>query len=286
MVRTPLIAAAVVTGLSAFASPAAADGLAQLPDLDQVAPADLRVKQVVTRRGRMFRLGFASATENRGRGPLTLHGFRRGRDLGRMQVDQLVSRSDGSSRLIRKVGGMEYVVHPDHRHWHLIGFARYELRPTGGRSVFVLRDRKTGFCLGDRYTARRAKGLPGFQPFPAQGDTCGLGKPGLVGLFAGISVGYGDAYAAHLEGQYVDITGVPAGRYELVHTANPDRRLLESSYRNNSSSVLISLRWPNGYVNRPALSVLNTCPASGECSRTEKQSTHTTSQPSRRAHAH
>ena len=129
MIRTSFIAAAAASGLIAFASPAGAHGHAQLPDLDQVAPTDLRVKQVATKRGSAFRLGFASATENRGRGPLTLHGFRRGPNLSRMQVDQLVSHSDGSSRLIRKVGGMEYVVHPDHRHWHLIGFARYELRP-------------------------------------------------------------------------------------------------------------------------------------------------------------
>ena len=35
------------------------------------------------------------------------------------------------------------------RGWHLLRFERYELRHAGSRKVLV-RDRKTGFCLGDR----------------------------------------------------------------------------------------------------------------------------------------
>lgn len=267
MVRKLIIAAAATLSFTSVPGSASAHRHELLPDLDQVAPSDLLVKKLSTARGTLFRLGFAAATMNRGRGPLTLHGFRRGKDLKRMQVDQLVRRADGSSRLIREVGGMTYVVHPDHRHWHLIDFARYELRPSGGVNDRVRRDRKTGFCLGDRYVAPKGELLPDFQPFPAQGDTCGLGKPRLDGLFAGISVGYGDRYAAHLEGQYIDITGAPAGQYELVHTANPARRLLESNYRNNSASALITLRWPAGSGSVPTVRVVNTCPGTAECTR-------------------
>ena len=48
------------------------------------------------------------------------------------------------------VGKVRYVVSPDHRHWHLLGFDHYALRRPGSRAP-VVRDRKTGFCLGDRY---------------------------------------------------------------------------------------------------------------------------------------
>lgn len=255
-----------------LATPVAEAGAAQrLPDLDQVAPADLLVKEVKTGNGRSVRLGFAAATENRGTGPLTLHGFRRDKRSKTMQVDQLVRRGDGSSRLVRDVGGMRYVVHPDHRHWHLMGFARYELRRVGHPREPALTDRKTGFCLGDRYEIRGAKRLPAFGGFPAQGDTCGLGRPTLRGLFAGISVGYGDQYAAHLEGQYIDITKAPAGRYMLVHTANPDGSLLESNYANNSSSMQISLRRPRGRRSMPVVKVLGTCARGAICPRAENQ---------------
>jgi hypothetical protein len=182
-----------------------------------------------------------------------------------MQVDQLVRLEDGTARLIRQVGSMRYVVHPDHRHWHLLGFAQYELKRVGRSRGLVRRDRKTGFCLGDRYRVRRAKSLTGFRPFASQGDTCGLGKPGLRGLFAGISVGYGDQYAAHLEGQYIDITTAPSGRYRLIHRANPDRVLAESNYENNAASVLFSLRRGAG---GPTVRVLQRCPQTELCRRT------------------
>ncbi len=267
-----LLLSLALVSLLALAPPAGARPTERLPDLDQVAPAELRVKEVGSKGGRSFRLGFASATENRGTGPLTLHGFRRDRRTKTMQVDQLVRRRNGSSRLIRDAGGMRYVVHPDHRHWHLIGFARYELRRVGHPRAPALTDRKTGFCLGDRYEIPGAKRLPAFSPFPAQGDTCGLGRSKLRGLFAGISVGYGDRYAAHLEGQYIDITDAPAGRYMLVHTANPDGNLLESDYSNNSSSVLLSLRWPRGRRDAPAVKVLAKCPGGAICPRSKVSS--------------
>ena len=262
MVRTPFIAALAASLV--VCSSAGADAPELLPDLDQVAPQDVSVKSVALSSGRtVHRLGFASATENRGAGPLTLHGFRRSRGVRRMQVDQLVDHTDGSSRLIRNVGRMSYVVHPDHRHWHLLGFARYELHPMGTQGGGLRFDQKTGFCLGDRYRIRGARRLAGFQPFPAQGDTCGLGRPGLMGLFAGISVGYGDPYDAHIEGQYIDVTSAPPGRYLLVQTANPDGRLLESDYTNNSSSALLQLRRRPG--RRPVVRILARCGGRDTC---------------------
>ena len=49
----------------------------------------------------------------------------------------------------------------------------------------------------------------------------------LLGIREGISVGYGDDYAANLEGQYLPLTGVADGRYVLVHRVNADRRIRE-----------------------------------------------------------
>ena len=182
-----------------------------------------------------------------------------------MTVDQLVTRTDGSSRQIRSVGVMRYVVHPDHHHWHFLGFASYELRRAGAIKVRIGRDQKTGFCLGDRYAVRNAKKLPGFSPFPEQADQCGLGQPGLKGLFAGISVGWGDRYRAYLEGQYIDITRIPAGRYTLVHTANPDHTLEESDYSDNSASTSLRIDWPHGWDDMPTVKVLRRCQETAEC---------------------
>ena len=107
--------------------------------------------------------------------------------------------------------------------------------------------------------------LPGFNPTPLQADQCGLGLPGLTGLFVGISVGWLDAYDAHIEGQYIDVTGLPSGRYVLTHTVNEDGSLAESDYSNNASSVLFRLMKRRGNA-APRVKVLRRCPRTETCS--------------------
>ena len=80
----------------------------------------------------------------------------------------------------------------------------------------------------------------------------------------GISVGYGDDYKANLEGQYLPLRGLPAGRYTLVHTVNADRRLRERRFDNNAASLLLELRWQD---RRPTVRVLRTCADTDRCAR-------------------
>lgn len=51
-----------------------------------------------------------------------------------------------------------------------------------------------------------------------------------------------------LEGQYVDVTDVPPGRYRLVHRVNADRALRESDYTNNAASVVVVVERRAGTV--------------------------------------
>ena len=78
----------------------------------------------------------------------------------------------------------------------------------------------------------------------------------------GISVGYGDDYSAFLEGQDLPLDGLADGRYVLVHRVNLDRRLVELSYANNASSLLLELRWVNG---APTVTVVAACHDSDRC---------------------
>ena len=93
-------------------------------------------------------------------------------------------------------------------------------------------------------------------------ERCGLGQPARLWVTQGISVGFGDAYAANLEGQYLRLNGLPAGRYVLVHRVNADGRLREERRDNNAASVLLALRWRSG---RPHVTVLARCPHSASC---------------------
>ncbi len=168
--------------------------------------------------------------------------------------------------VIRRVGRLAYVEASTHQHWHLLEFDRYELRPVGSSSR-VVRDRKTGFCLGDRYRARglRLAGAPRAKVYRSR---CGLTRRDLFRLREGISIGYGDHYRPFLEGQQLPLDGLPAGRYLLVHEVNGDRRLLELSYANNAASTVIELRWRAG---RPAIRILASCPDSEVCGRAQAQ---------------
>jgi Lysyl oxidase len=230
----------------------------RLPDLDQEAPSKLEVS--VDEAGGGYRLGFRSAVRNVGAGALIVSGRRDRAGSPTMTADQLIENSSAPPAPLEGVGRLRYVRSPDHEHWHLLGFMRYELRRPGGRAALV-RDRKTGFCLGDRYRARE-RGLPERPPAAVYTSRCGLGGTARLGLIEGISVGYGDVYKPNLEGQSLDLTGLAPGRYVLVHRVNAGRRLRESDYTNNASSLLLQLRRRGG---RPSVQVLESCSDAGRC---------------------
>jgi hypothetical protein len=179
-----------------------------------------------------------------------------------MTADQLIDHDAAPHELVSGVGRLRYVVSPDHRHWHLLGFDRYQLRRASAREAAV-RDRKSGFCLGDRYrvTDRR---LPAAPAEPRYTSRCGLAAPGLLGIQEGISVGYGDDYPANLEGQYLRLSGLRAGRYVLVHRVNGARRLRELDHGNNAASLLLQLRWR---ADEPMVRILKRCPDTSRCYR-------------------
>jgi glucose/arabinose dehydrogenase len=261
----PVVVALALSGVAlalAARTPGAAAGSERLPDLDQAAPSSLVITRAGSRTRPVYLLGFQSAVGNIGDGPLIINGHRPGLETGTMDADQLVERDGAPQEVIPGAAQLRYVVSPDHRHWHLLGFDRYELRRAGRRAPAV-RDRKTGFCLGDRYPISGRR-LPAAPPSPVYTRRCGLGEPELLGIQEGISVGYGDNYQANLEGQYLPLTGLRSGRYVLVHRVNARRGLRELDYTNNAASLLLDLRWRRG---SPEIRVLKVCPGSGRCDR-------------------
>ncbi len=220
-----------------------------LPDLDQRAPFRLTMAGT--------KLGFASATDNVGEGPVWVRGSR-GSATGPMRAQQLVSMSDRSVRTYDDAGRLRYTPSPTHTHWHLLGFQRYELRSVDG--ALIVRDRKSGFCLADHYglAARRVAVFTGGRFF----GNCAQGNPGALSVEQGTSIGFTDLYPAHFHGQNLELRGVPAGVYLLVHRANPQRSLEELDYTNNDASLRIRLTWSGGV---PHVQTLRTCQSSATC---------------------
>ena len=220
-----------------------------LPDLDQRAP--FRLSTAGTR------LGFASATDNVGHGPVWVRGSR-GKAAGPMRAQQLVRMSDRSVRTYTNAGGLRYTPSATHTHWHLLRFQSYELSTLDGE--VLVRDRKSGFCLADHYglAARRVAVFSGGHFY----GNCAQGNPRALSVEQGTSVGFTDLYPAHFHGQNLELRGVPAGVYLLVHRANPDHRLEELDYANNDASLRIRLTWNGG---APDVQILRTCQSSARC---------------------
>ncbi|MEA2444412.1 MAG: hypothetical protein QOJ12_1704, partial [Thermoleophilales bacterium] len=236
--------------------PAAGAAEPLLPDLRQETPYALGIATD----GQRYHLGFASVVYNYGDGPLRVEGSRSSTEEPTMAATQVIESSDGSLSRVEGVGQMRYVDSITHRHWHYERFDRYSLRRADGS--LARPDPKTGFCLGDRLFAPPVTALPAMPPTGVYTGGCGYDSPDLLHVEEGISVGYGDDYQPQVEGQFVDITGLPAGRYTLVHTVNADGALREKSRADNAASVLLDVRWRGG---RPLVTRLARCPLSATC---------------------
>src|SRR3954467_6995747 len=252
-------ASLLATGATAGPAPATPSG-DLLPDLDQQTPSGLMISLASAHGPARYVLGFQSAVRNIGDGPFIIAGNRANRRTPLMTATQLIDRADGPQHAVTVAARLRYAISPDHQHWHLLHFDRYELRHAGRGGVLV-RDRKTGFCLGDRYRVVDHD-VPAAGPQPTYKDRCGLTEPWLLSIKEGISPGYGDNYQAFLEGQSLPLTGLPPGRYVLTHRTNSDRTLLESNYANDAASVLLDLTWQGS---RPEMKILRTCPETARC---------------------
>ena len=249
--------AVVVLLVAACAGESEAPSPELLPDLDQAPPAAI---SIVVREGRE-RLVFLSAVENVGGGPLLVAGRRPSASEPEMTARQVVRKADRTATTHVLKARLRFVVSETHRHWHLLGFERYELRTPDEKTVG--RDRKTGFCLGDRYDADSGSRIAGEPPRAVWTQECGRGQSERLFLLEGLSPGFGDDYVPLLEGQFIDVTGLAPGRYILTHRVNSTRDLRESHYGNNAASALLELgRDAQG---RATATVLATCPDTASC---------------------
>lgn len=117
-----------------------------------------------------------------------------------------------------------------HQHFHFEGYASYELLDVNGGSVPV--GNKNGFCLLDLDVWDREKAVNGCTNYDCS--------------FQGISVGCADVYGSGLDCQWIDITDVSPGDYEVQVSVNSERVIEELNYDNNQASV--SVRIEDGSV--------------------------------------
>jgi len=113
---------------------------------------------------------------------------------------------------------------PCHGHFHIRDFSVYELLNVD--RTLVLAAHKQGFCFEDslKYDGGKARGFD-----------C---------AFQGITSGWGDWYFKQLTGQWIDITGVPAGDYIVrvrINTVN----MFDEGQNRYTNAVETSIRIPD-----------------------------------------
>lgn len=209
----------------------------QLPNLVPLPVYGVRVGAADDEGGTALR--FDTATANRGAFALDLAAGEGAPDQT-ASAEQCVSWTAPRSCVGRAPVG-RFVLHPEHGHTHLEGYALYELRhldPDGDADLapegLVAAGPKASFCLVDSQRDRQTT-----DPAYASSYYMSCGSP-PAGV-QGISPGWRDLYTSSLPGQQVELDGVPDGDYAIVLTVDPDDRLHESDDADNTSVTAVRL---------------------------------------------
>lgn len=110
-----------------------------------------------------------------------------------------------------------------HGHYHFRSFAQYRLLDSSG--AVVRNGKKVGFCLMDITRIDTTAN-------PSARYTCSS---------QGIQAGWADVYSSNLSGQWIDITGVPAGSYVLEIAMDPMNVIDEADETNNTGRLNVTI---------------------------------------------
>jgi hypothetical protein len=220
-------AAAVGVGLATcamalnFAGPsqAASD---ELPNLTPLPARGI----IAVASGSTLTMRFAALSWNNGSGRLEVRSGAEDREAGRQKVYQRIYSDTGT---YRDVLAGSFVYHEAHQHIHFDDFAVYTLEPVNAPGASQRTSAKTTFCIMD--TNHIDAGLAG-SPSSPEYTTCDASVQGM-------SVGWGDEYGSHLDGQSIDVTGLPDGSYNLKIEVDPKNRIVESDESDNVSNQVV-----------------------------------------------
>jgi Lysyl oxidase/Secretion system C-terminal sorting domain len=147
---------------------------------------------------------------------------------------------------VPQAGNPQFTYGNCHNHWHYQGYAQYLLVDAQGN--FLPIGMKNGFCVLDLVC-----------------DNGGVGQYGCGNM--GITAGCGDIYDRSLQCQWVDVTNVADGDYQLLVRVNwdysPDATgAYEMDYNNNWGNVCINLSRSTGNLQ---MTVLPNCSPYVDC---------------------
>jgi uncharacterized repeat protein (TIGR01451 family) len=216
--------------LALLATPAPALAADRLPDLVMLPLRDIYVQNASDGR-RLLR--FTTIIANVGAGPFEARGTRPNTSEPEMTVAHRVYQTQGGYRVIQTAAKM-FWAQDGHNHWHVRDLQQYELVNLDGLRKGT--GAKRGFCFYDNYEHNLS--LAGAPRYPYYR---GCGSSSALGVTMGLSIGWGDVYPHDIAFQYIDITGLPGGRYLLYARADTSNWFLESNESNNSTYTEVQI---------------------------------------------
>jgi hypothetical protein len=108
-----------------------------------------------------------------------------------------------------------------HGHYHFSGFAQYRLLDIAGHVVQL--GKKLAYCMEDTVQVMEGPGVSCTKQYDCENQ--------------GIQAGWSDLYGNSLDCQWLDVTDVPPGLYNLEVTVNPTRAFPEETFDNNTTTV-------------------------------------------------
>jgi hypothetical protein len=230
-----LAGATLMVLLALAASKPVAAATDQLPDLGMAQLQNLRIKNCTQTNFKdcdyvgQKQLRFDTRIVNTGAGNFEAGG-KRSTTSDSMTVTQRIYNDAGGYRTLPTTAQM-YFAGDGHNHWHLRDLESYELiRLDNGTKVGT--GAKEGFCFFDNALFGSTQA--------AFYKSCGR-NPDALQVKMGLSRGWGDLYGASTVGQYIDVTNLTSGRYNLQATADGPNWFLESNDSNNFSWVEIQI---------------------------------------------
>lgn len=213
----------IVLSLSGFlflASSARADSYL-LPDLITLE-AYLQDYKIQMLEGRKT-LRFSNATANIGKGKLELRGHNLREDESVEAYQRIYARRGIGTHVM--AGLFEF--YQDHLQTQFSDYTHYRLKNSEGD--IVAQGTPQGACMRDSaiYSYRLLRSRP-WKKY----TTCGTGIQGL-------SAGWLNIQSKDLQAQYLDITGLPSGKYWLESEVDPSNRIRESDETNNAAKIEI-----------------------------------------------
>ena len=237
IVGVALISALGLLGDGGWRVGAAPEGTVHYPDLQVVVPPDSFSIILNSPTTREFR--YTHNQVNVGDGPFELRlDYDPVNDLAK--AFQRIYTHDAST--VWSILGETPVVgrflyHPPHGHYHVpfASFGLFRVAANGSIGAPVAMSPKVGFCIADSVPIAS---LPHQGVFGYPGDNCA--DPRSIG---GISVGWGDLYDFHDDGQSIvyEPSTIPDGEYWFRSIADPFNYFIEKSEANNITDIRLQI---------------------------------------------